>query len=148
MGRAQGFTAAFAIFLSIHPVFAYADGQSAPEQPASPEGLGQRIQALLTQIKASLRPIRGGTFEMGDWGNESGGRYDLDTHSRPVHKVTLDGFSMMAYKVSYDDFDVFTDATGKERVDMDSISVRDRGPKRPAGVSWYGAKAYCQWLGV
>lgn len=84
---------------------------------------------------------------MGDWGSESGSPYDTDTYSRPVHKVTLDGFSMLAYKVTYDDFDVFTDATGGERVDMDAVSMSDRAPMRPAGVSWYGAKAYCHWLG-
>jgi formylglycine-generating enzyme required for sulfatase activity len=84
---------------------------------------------------------------MGDWGTDSGLPYDIDKWSRPLHKVTLDSFSMMAYKVTYDDFDVFTDATGNERVNMDRISIRDRAPKRPAGVSWHGAKAYCQWLG-
>jgi formylglycine-generating enzyme required for sulfatase activity len=30
---------------------------------------------------------------------------------------------------------------------MDEFSIKARQPKRPAGVSWYGAKAYCQWLG-
>lgn len=84
---------------------------------------------------------------MGDWGTETGQPYDIDTYSRPVHKVTLDDFSMMAYKVTYDDFDVFTDATGGQRVDMDATSISDRASNRPAGVSWYGAKAYCQWLG-
>jgi formylglycine-generating enzyme required for sulfatase activity len=54
---------------------------------------------------------------------------------------------MMAYKVTYDDFDVFTDAGNKERINMDKIGVRDRAPKRPAGVSWHGAKAYCLWMG-
>jgi formylglycine-generating enzyme required for sulfatase activity len=54
---------------------------------------------------------------------------------------------MMAYKVTYEDFDVFTDATGNERIDMDENSIEERAPKRPAGVSWYGAKAYCEWLG-
>jgi formylglycine-generating enzyme required for sulfatase activity len=116
--------------------------------PASTANLKQRVQELLTKVKQSLRPLPGGTFEMGDWGKAESGRYfDLDADSRPLHEVTLDGFSMMAYKVTYDDFDVFTDATGNERIDMDRISLRDRAPKRPAGVSWYGAKAYCEWLG-
>ena len=57
--------------------------------------------------------------------------------SRPVHKVMLDSFSMMAYKVTYDDFDVFTDATGNERVNMDEYDPRAPSTKRPAGVSWY-----------
>lgn len=110
------------------------------------EQIDERVQALLTKVKRSLRPLKAGTFEMGDWGGESGLPYDMDTHSRPLHKVTLDGFSMMAYKVTYEDFDVFTEATGDEQIDMDRISIKDRSPKRPAGVSWHGAKAYCSWL--
>lgn len=117
-----------------------------PAQPASNAEDGVRVQDLLAKVKNALRVLKGGTFQMGDWGTESGSPYDIDTYSRPVHKVTLDGFSMLAYKVTYDDFDVFTDATGGERVDMDPISISDRAPMRPAGVSWYGAKAYCHWL--
>lgn len=108
--------------------------------------LETRVQALLTKVKRSLRPLKSGTFEMGDWGNEAGVPYDFDAHSRPLHKVTLDGFSMMAYKVTFDDFDVFTDATGHERITMRKLEIKDRAPNRPAGVSWYGAKAYCEWL--
>lgn len=84
---------------------------------------------------------------MGDWGDENGVPYDFDAYSRPLHKVTLDGFSMMAYKVTFEDFDVFTDAVGKERIGMRERDLKDRAPKRPAGVSWFGAKAYCAWLG-
>jgi formylglycine-generating enzyme required for sulfatase activity len=123
---------------------------AASDNPAVPSvsnaELDARIKALVAKVKKSLRPLKGGTFEMGDWGTESGQHYDIDTWSRPLHKVTLDGFSMMAYKVTYEDFDVFTDATGNERINMDKFSVQYRAPKRPAGVSWYGAKNYCQWL--
>jgi formylglycine-generating enzyme required for sulfatase activity len=66
---------------------------------------------------------------MGDWGTESGQPYDPDTWSRPAHKVTLDGFSMMAYKVTYEDFDIFIDGTGNERIDMDEFSIEDRAPR-------------------
>lgn len=72
------------------------------------------VLALIAKTKQSMRLIKGGTFEMGDWGNEEGLPYDMEKDSRPLHKVTLDTFSMMAYKVSYEDFDVFTDATGNE----------------------------------
>lgn len=116
------------------------------EKPAQDASIEARVANLLAKVKASLRPLKGGTFEMGDWGNEEGVPYDMDAHSRPLHKVTLDGFSMMAYKVTFEDFDVFTDATGKERIDIDPDDLEDRAPKRPAGVSWHGAKAYCGWL--
>jgi sulfatase modifying factor 1 len=122
-----------------------------PDTPAvssvSSTDLDSNIKTLIAKVKSSLRPLKGGTFEMGDWGTESGQHYDLDTWSRPLHKVSLDGFSMMAYKVTYEDFDVFTEATGNERISLDENGIIDRAPKRPAGVSWYGAKAYCKWLG-
>lgn len=140
-------TFALTIFLC-----AYAVATCANEKEAAPAGksdeLNVRVQALVAKAKKSLRPLKAGTFEMGDWEAESGLPLDIDRDSRPLHKVTLDRFSMMAYKVTYDDFDVFTDATGKERVNMDKIRIEDRAPKRPAGVSWYGAKAYCQWLAI
>jgi formylglycine-generating enzyme required for sulfatase activity len=133
---------------SLHTAAGCAQAGAPAVQPASPENVNERVQQLLAKVKKSLRYIKGGTFEMGDWGYAESGRYfDFEKNSRPLHNVTLDGFSMMAYKVTYDDFDVFTDATGNEQVDMDRTSITDRAPKRPAGVSWNGAKAYCGWLG-
>lgn len=106
-----------------------------------------RVNRLVAKVKSTLVAMPGGSFDMGDWGTESGQYWDIDEDSRPLHKVTLDGFSMMAYKVTFDDFDVFTDATGKERVDMDPYYAHQRSPRRAAGVSWHGASAYCKWLG-
>lgn len=130
--------------LQANAVWGRSDTPAAPPVPNAE--LEARIKTLVAKVKGSLRPLKAGTFEMGDWGMESGQHYDIDTWSRPLHKVTLDGFSMMAYKVTYEDFDVFTDANNKERIDMDTIGIKDRAPKRPAGVSWHGAKAYCAWL--
>jgi sulfatase modifying factor 1 len=121
-------------------------GEATPLAEKPIPSVEARVANLLTKVKASLRPLKGGTFEMGDWGNEEGISYDFDARSRPLHKVTLDGFSMMAYKVTFEDFDVFTDATGNERIHMRPRDLEERAPKRPAGVSWYGAKAYCGWL--
>jgi sulfatase modifying factor 1 len=114
---------------------------------ATPGDIDARVQNLVTKVKSTLMPMPAGTFDMGDWGTESGQYWDSDPYSRPLHKVTLEAFSMMAYKVTFEDFDVFTDATGKERIHMDPYYLHERAPKRAAGVSWYGARAYCQWLG-
>jgi sulfatase modifying factor 1 len=146
MIRTSKFVAPFLLSASLHATASCAEVGTPAAPPTSTADVAARVQDLGAKVKRSLRLIKGGTFEMGDWGTESGRAYDLDTYSRPVHKVTLDSFSMMAFKVTYDDFDVFTDATGNERVDMDPTSISDRAPKRPAGVSWHGAKAYCQWL--
>jgi formylglycine-generating enzyme required for sulfatase activity len=147
MKRTSIFVSALMISTGLQPAALWAQPPTLAAQPVLNADLDARIKALIAKVKSSLRPLKGGTFEMGDWGTESGQHYDPDTWSRPLHKVALDGFSMMAYKVTYEDFDVFTDATGNERIDMDEMSIKDRAPKRPAGVSWYGAKAYCEWLG-
>jgi sulfatase modifying factor 1 len=146
MKRTSIFISALVVFASLQGTAVWARSDTPAVQLASSADLDARIKALVAKVKSSLRPLKGGTFEMGDWGTESGQHYDPDAWSRPLHKVTLDGFSMMAYKVTYEDFDVFTDATGNERINMDKFSVQYRAPKRPAGVSWYGAKEYCQWL--
>jgi sulfatase modifying factor 1 len=147
MMRTSKLVAPFLLCASLHEMAQCAEVGAQTVTTASTAELPLRVQDLLAKVKPSLRLLNGGTFEMGDWGTESGRPYDIDPYSRPVHKVTLDSFSMMAYKVTYDDFDVFTDATGNERIDMNPISASDRAPRRPAGVSWYGAEAYCQWLG-
>jgi sulfatase modifying factor 1 len=146
MKRTSIFISALVVFASLQGTAVWARSDTPAVQLALRADLEARLTALGAKVKSSLRPLKGGTFEMGDWGTESGQHYDPDAWSRPLHKVTLDGFSMMAYKVTYEDFDVFTDATNNERINMDEISIEDRAPKRPAGVSWYGAKAYCQWL--
>lgn len=104
--------------------------------------LAARVAQIKQHTLAHMVNFPAGTFEMGDWGP-----YDAFSKARPVHTVTLDGFAMMAYKVSYEDFDAFTDSVGEQRVDMDDFGIKYRAPNKPAGVSWYGAKAYCQWLG-
>ena len=124
-----------------------------PEAPASAgstasAALKSRVTALAQRVKTELRFLPGGTFDMGDWGNAEGLPYDSEPNARPLHKVTLDGFSMMAYKVSYEDFDLFTNAVGEQRINQDPRDAKDRAPRKPAGVNWYGAKAYCQWLGT
>ena len=115
---------------------------SATASPPVP-ALDARVAELKQNTLAHMVPFKSGTFEMGN-----PGYYGFDSaDTRPLHKVTLDGFYMMAYKVTYEAFDVFTDSVGEQRVNMDEFSQKYRAPRKPAGVSWYGAQAYCQWLG-
>lgn len=116
---------------------------------ANAKPVDDAAQALAASIKKNLVHLPGGTFEMGDWGNEDGLPYDMEQDSKPLHKVTLDGFSMMAYKVTYEDFDTFTEAVGSPKIntDIERYKPGARNPKRPAKVNWFGAKAFCQWIG-
>jgi formylglycine-generating enzyme required for sulfatase activity len=109
--------------------------------------LAARTEQLKQTVLGNLVFLPGGTFDMGDWGSPEGLPYDGWSQARPLHKVTLDGFSMMAYKVTYDDFDLFTDVVGEQRINQEPYRLKDRAPSKPAGVNWYGAKAYCKWLG-
>ena len=138
---------------AVNPV-AVAQAQTAPkplpDALVTPQTnpLAARTEQLKQAVLGNLVFLPGGTFEMGDWGSPEGLPYDGWSQARPLHKVTLDGFSMMAYKVTYDDFDLFTDVVGEQRINQDPDWLKKyRSPKKPAGVNWYGAKAYCEWLG-
>ncbi|MGO3384445.1 MAG: formylglycine-generating enzyme family protein, partial [Acinetobacter guillouiae] len=68
-------------------------------------------------------------------------------HSKPLHKVTLDSYSLNAYKSSYEDLDTYSAATGQPKV-MDDPDLQDlRYKNAAAGLNWYQARDYCQWLG-
>jgi sulfatase modifying factor 1 len=123
---------------------ACANTSAMPEAPSTQD---TRITTLINRIKHELVALPGGTFDMGDWGDKNGLPYDAEKNARPLHKVTLDGFSIMAYKVTYDDFDLFTTMTEAPRIDVDAYGIEQRSPRKPAGVNWHGAKAYCEWLG-
>lgn len=79
--------------------------------------------------------VRGGTFTMGDLFSE--GESDENTHS-----VTLSDFYMGKHEVTFEEFDAFCAATGREKPD-------DRGwgrGRRPViNVDWYDAVEYCNW---
>jgi len=79
--------------------------------------------------------VQGGTFYMG---NKIG-----SVDERPVHAITLRSFLISKYEVTFKQYDIFCDATGKKK-------PVDRGwgrGKRPViFVSWYDAVAYCNWL--
>ncbi|MEK6669081.1 MAG: SUMF1/EgtB/PvdO family nonheme iron enzyme [Pseudomonadota bacterium] len=133
-------TAAAALTLTACAQDATVKADAAPKMDAG--------RAMVERIKTQLVHLPGGTFEMGDWGSEEGLPYDMEKDSKPLHKVTLDGFSMMAYKVTYEDFDTFTEAVGSPKIntDIERFKPGARKPLRPAKVNWFGAKAFCQWL--
>ncbi len=62
---------------------------------------------------------------------------------KPVHSVTVDAFYMGRFEVTFDEYDEYCAATGKDLPDDEGWG---RG-KRPAiNVSWNDAIAYCNWL--
>ena len=81
--------------------------------------------------------VKGGTFEMGDTFGD--GSHD----EKPVHKVTLSDFYMSKYEVTYDQYDVFCDSTGRKKPDDWDFG---RGDNPVTDVSWDDAKAFCDWV--
>lgn len=114
------------------------------------QNLQKKINQLVEKTKKNMIFVEGGSFMMGDFGSLTRedklpivGLYA----AMPAHKVTLDNFSLNAYKTTFDDFDIYTDSLGLPRISMQEIARISRQPMAPAGISWQQASDYCQWLG-
>ena len=78
----------------------------------------------------------------------SGGRFLMGVKTepeeeRPLHQVALSPFSIGKYPVTFEEYDTFCEATGKEKP-SDHGWGRERRPV--INVSWHDALAYCKWL--
>lgn len=115
----------------------------------------QAVDALIKKTKDEVVRVEGGTFQMGDFGpidpnlkgSDKGLPYSADQDNKPLHEVTLDTFYMSPTKVTYADYDVYTQATGKDKINStNKFEMQFRQDNVPAGVDWYQAKDYCDWL--
>ena len=61
----------------------------------------------------------------------------------PAHVVRITSFEMSKYEVTFEEYDAFTDATGRERA---HDAGWGRGRRPVIFVSWHDAVAYTQWL--
>ena len=68
---------------------------------------------------------------------------DCDDDEKPVHSVRIESFEMSKYEVTFEEYDRFTNATGRERADDEGWG---RGRRPVINVSWYDAAAYAAWL--
>ena len=68
---------------------------------------------------------------------------DCNDDEKPVREVKIDSFALSKYEVTFEEYDAFTDATGRERVDDMGWG---RGRRPVIKVSWYDAIAYTEWL--
>ena len=82
--------------------------------------------------------IPAGSFQMGC---VSG--IDCFDVEKPVQEVKIDSFALSKYEVTFEEYDAFTDATGRERADDQGWG---RGRRPVIKVSWHDAVAYAEWL--
>jgi len=79
--------------------------------------------------------IQGGRFRMG--------YIQGDDNDKPVHEVSVSRFAMGRYEVTFDEYDKFAEATGRDKPDDEGWG---RGNRPVIYVSKYDAIAYAEWL--
>lgn len=108
------------------------------------------LKNLFTTSKKNLVFFPAGGFEMGDFGpkvDKAGRPYDSDEDSKPLHPVKLSRFAISKFPVTYAEFDFFSAAMRLPKINQNESVKSYRKPNNPAGVTWEGAKAYCNWIG-
>jgi len=62
---------------------------------------------------------------------------------KPVHSITVSDFNISKTEVTFEQYDVFCDATGSDKPDDEGWG---RGDRPVINVSWYDAVAFCGWM--
>ncbi|UCD56613.1 MAG: formylglycine-generating enzyme family protein [Candidatus Hydrogenedentota bacterium] len=93
--------------------------------------------AISAEAAREMVLIPAGKFIMGSPDDEGYGG------ERPQHEVSIDSFYMSKHEVTFEQYDLFCEKTGRSK-------PSDRGwgrGKRPViNVTWYDAVAFCDWL--
>jgi len=90
-------------------------------------------------LNPALVELPGGCFQMGSPQGERG--RDDDDERR--HRVCVEAFRMGRYEVTFDEYDRFARATGRDRPGDQGWG---RGRRPVIDVSWHDAMAYADWL--
>jgi formylglycine-generating enzyme required for sulfatase activity len=83
--------------------------------------------------------IPAGTFTMGSPSSEFE-RYDSESQ----HQVTLNSFKMSKYEITFEQYDLFCEATGRGKPKDGGWG---RGNRPVINISWIDANAFAQWMG-
>ncbi|HEL8126691.1 TPA: SUMF1/EgtB/PvdO family nonheme iron enzyme [Escherichia coli] len=93
---------------------------------------------------------------MGDFGAKYGPeKIQLDTEkdSKPLHKVTLSGYSISKFKTTNQEYQLYLKLNGLQLKKVDNpltqklVDSLNKLPDTPAHMNWYDAEKYCAWLG-
>ena len=80
--------------------------------------------------------VEGGSFTMG--GSNADRKDEL-----PSHEVVVSDFYMAKYEVTFEEFDMFTNATGNTKIKDGGFG---RGKLPVINISWIDAIFYCNWM--
>ncbi len=90
-------------------------------------------------VNFEMVAIKAGTFTMGSPASEVNRGGD-----ETQHQVTLSAFKMSKYEVTFEQYDLFCDATGRSKPDDAGWG---RGNRPVINVSWDDATAFAEWMG-
>ncbi len=82
-------------------------------------------------------PIAGGSFLRGDH------QGDGDADEQPLSIISIQPFALGRFEVTFDEYDLFCEQTGREKPDDQQWG---RGSRPVINVSWQDAQAYVEWL--
>ncbi|MEM6801717.1 MAG: SUMF1/EgtB/PvdO family nonheme iron enzyme, partial [Bacteroidota bacterium] len=108
------------------------------EQSPEQRPLEQNVPAKY--IPPVMVKVEGGTFLMGSPEDEEG-RADNEVQ----HEVRLGNFEIGKYEVTFEEYDRFCEAQGREKPADENYG---RGRRPVINVSWMDAVEYCNWLSI
>ena len=114
---------------------------SRPNDPPEPGRPGPRAPGTVFRdcpTCPEMVVIPAGRFRMGC----VSGR-DCQDDERPVHEVQVSSFALGVYEVTFEEYELFVRATGRDRPDDRGWG---RGGRPVIYVSWEDAQAYAAWL--
>ena len=140
---AAGYTVLFAAIAS---VFYLLPACNSCSEGRDSQALSQHSDSEAAAIRQDIsRPeidwvdIPGGTFIMGS------DVFYAATKVEPIREVTLSPFRISRYAITFDQYDLFCKATGREEPDDNGWG---RGNRPVVNVSWYDAVAFAEWVGA
>ncbi len=90
-------------------------------------------------VVIEMASIPAGTFTMGSPASEDH-RAEFETQ----HQVTLSAFKMSKYEVTFEQYDLFCEATSRSKPSDEGWG---RGKRPVINVSWDDATAFAEWMG-
>jgi len=102
-----------------------------------PENNTGNIDSSKNKLVLEFLDIPAGTFTMGSPSSEMESKDD-----EIQHIVTLSAFKMSKYPITFEQYDLFCEATGRDKL---RASVRGKHPV--CWVTWYDAAAFAEWMG-